>query len=136
MAPPHVHRVRFGDVDRAGIAYYPRIFHWFHVAFEEWFEAGTGIPYRALIEDRRVGFPAVKVETEFLSPLRFGDEVAFTVSVERVGGSSVLFGYAARNRTTGKDAVRARVTCACVDMGTFRPIRVPEDLRTLFGRSG
>ncbi len=129
---PHVHRVRFGDVDRAGIAYYPRIFHWFHVAFEEWFEREIGIPYRELIEDRKVGFPAVKVETEFTSPMRFGDDVAFEVSVERVGGSSVVFAYAARNRTTGKDAARARVTCACVDMSTFRPIPVPEDLRKAF----
>jgi YbgC/YbaW family acyl-CoA thioester hydrolase len=130
---PWVHRVRFGDVDRAGIAYYPRILHWCHVAFEDWFEREIGIPYRVLIEDRKVGFPAVKVETEFASPMRFGDDIAFEVSVERVGGASVVFAYAARNRTTGKDAARARVTCACVDMTTFRPIPVPGDLRRRFG---
>jgi 4-hydroxybenzoyl-CoA thioesterase len=131
---PHVHRVRFGDVDRVGIAYYPRIFHWFHIAFEEWFEKGIGIPYRELIEDRRVGFPAVKAETEFTSPMRFGDDVAFEVSVERVGGASVVFAYTATNRTSGRAAAAGRITCACVDLATFRPMPVPDDLRSAFGR--
>jgi acyl-CoA thioesterase FadM len=29
--------IRFGDIDRAGIVYYPRFLHYFHVALEEFF---------------------------------------------------------------------------------------------------
>lgn len=133
--PDLVHRVRFGDVDRAGIAYYPRIFHWYHVAFEEWFEREAGIPYRALVEDRRIGFPAVRLEGGFSAPLRFGDDAEVAVAVERVGRSSADFRYRARNRTTGRDAAGALVTVACVDMDTFRPVPIPDDLRAAFLRS-
>jgi len=30
-------KIRFGDIDRAGIVYYPRFLHYFHVALEEFF---------------------------------------------------------------------------------------------------
>jgi len=30
-------KIRFGDIDRAGIVYYPRFMHYFHVALEEFF---------------------------------------------------------------------------------------------------
>ena len=42
--PPFVFAlpVRFADVDHAGIVYYPRFFHYFHVAFEELWRARIG----------------------------------------------------------------------------------------------
>ena len=30
-------KIRFGDIDRAGIVHYPRFMHYFHVALEEFF---------------------------------------------------------------------------------------------------
>ncbi|MBC7911107.1 MAG: acyl-CoA thioesterase, partial [Pyrinomonadaceae bacterium] len=38
-------RVRFGDADPAGLVYYPVIFHYFHIALEEFFAACCGITY-------------------------------------------------------------------------------------------
>ena len=37
--------VRFGDVDHARIVYYPRFFHFCHVAMEEAFRDALGISY-------------------------------------------------------------------------------------------
>ncbi len=49
-------RVRFGDVDRAGIAYYPHVFRWFDVAAEELFRA-AGLPWGTLFPEASiVGF--------------------------------------------------------------------------------
>ena len=50
-------KVRFSDEDHARIVYYPRFFHFFHVAFEDFFES-EGVPYRACL-DEGVGWPAV-----------------------------------------------------------------------------
>ena len=36
-------KIRFGDIDRAGIVYYPRFMHYFHVAKEEFFAAELGV---------------------------------------------------------------------------------------------
>ena len=55
--------VRFADVDHAGIVYYPRFFHYFHLAFEELFRQRIGArAYVDLLDKDRVGFPAVRAE--------------------------------------------------------------------------
>src|SRR5262249_60482134 len=46
------HPVRFGDVDHAGIVYYPQFFIYFHEAFEDFFNS-NGLPYDQLLNQRR-----------------------------------------------------------------------------------
>ncbi|MFM7296641.1 MAG: acyl-CoA thioesterase [Planctomycetota bacterium] len=65
--------VRFGDVDAAGIAYFPNIYGFLHDAFEALWERHVGIRYHELIAVRRLGFPLVHSEVDFHAPLRFGD---------------------------------------------------------------
>ena len=125
-------RIRFGDVDRAGIAYYPRYFHWYHVAFEEWFDEVIGVPYRVLIEERNIGFPTVAIEARHTAPIRFGDDAAIEVSVRKVGRTSARIRFRVSNETTGKAAAEAVVTLVCVHMDTFRPVRIPAALRKAF----
>ena len=48
-------RIRFGDIDRAGIVYYPRFMHYFHVAMEEFFAAKLGVAYHKVIDEHRIG---------------------------------------------------------------------------------
>lgn len=127
-------KVRFGDIDRAGVVYYPRFFHYFHVAFEEFFADRVGVPYHVLIDEKRIGFPAVRVECDYASPLRFGDVLDVGISVVRIGGASVTFRYRVRNRTRRRAVADARVTVVCVDMDTFRPKRIPARYRRVFER--
>ena len=42
-------KIRFGDIDHAGIVYYPRFLHYFHVALEEFFGQQLGIDYPVLV---------------------------------------------------------------------------------------
>ena len=119
--------IRFGDVDHAKIVYYPRFFHYFHIAFEDFFFARLSRRYVDVIERGKLGFPAVRAEAEFRVPLRFGQTIVMEVSVARIGKSSVTFGFVGRR---GRSlAVVGAVTCVCVDMGTFRSRPVPAALR-------
>jgi YbgC/YbaW family acyl-CoA thioester hydrolase len=122
-------KVRFGDVDRAGIAYYPVIFHYCHVAFEEYFEHHVGIPYPRVLEERRLGFPTVKVETSFERPFRYGATVRVEVAVESVGRSSVTWRYAFHDTADGALLARSVHTTVAVNMDDFTPRPVPDDLR-------
>ena len=124
--------VRFAEIDRAGIAYYPRFFHYFHVAFEEFFAGRVGVPYPEMIDRRRVGFPTVHAECDYRSPLRYGDLLRIRVSVERIGRTSTVFLY--RVRTGRGLAAEARITVVCVDMDTFRPRSIPRDCLRVFRR--
>ena len=66
-------QVRFGDVDAAGIAYYPRIYDMIHRAFENMWGDHVGIQYYDLVKRDGIGFPLAHSEVDFKSPLRFGD---------------------------------------------------------------
>ena len=66
--------VRFGDVDHAGIVYYPRFYIYFHEAFEDLFNQ-AGHSYFKMLDGDRIGFPTVHVETDFKAPLRYGDSL-------------------------------------------------------------
>ena len=132
MAPfCHAMPVRFADVDHAGIVYYPRFFHFFHVAFEELWRARVGPrAYVELLDRDRVGFPAVHAECTFKAPLRFGDTAEIEVEVARLGGKSITFRYriyraaeAAQPRTPSAEGT---VVCAVVDLARFVAIAVPE----------
>jgi len=127
-------KVRFGDVDHAGIVYYPRIFDYLHRAFEEFFADRAGIPYFRVIDERRVGFPSVHAEADFRGSLAYGDVARVTMEVERIGESSVTIRYRVRKEDGGRDCVSASVTTACVDMDGFRARPIPDDLRAVFSR--
>src|SRR5262249_54425760 len=103
-------RVRFGHSDPARIVYYPRFFEWFHDIFESMFEDVFKIHYAAVLNERRVGFPAVQVACEFLKPATFGELVDIEVFLSRLSERSATFEY--RVRRDGVLLVTASVKVA------------------------
>jgi 4-hydroxybenzoyl-CoA thioesterase len=126
-------QVRFGDVDHAGIVYYPQFFIYFHEAFEDFFDE-NGLPYDALLNQRRIGFPTVHIETDYKLPLRYGDALDIELSVPRLGGRSATFRYLGYRHKDGLLSCSAQITCACVDLDRFDAVPIPDDLKALFQR--
>ncbi len=124
-------RVRFGDEDHAQIVYYPRFFHFFHCAFEDFFDE-QGYPYRACLDVDRVGWPAVHAESDFQRPVRFGEVLEIEVRVTRVGDKRATFEYV--GRTNGEQACRGRIVVACISMDTYEARSIPDKYRALFER--
>jgi YbgC/YbaW family acyl-CoA thioester hydrolase len=127
--------VRFGDCDPAGLVYYPVIFHYFHVAMEEFFAARCGTRYERLMRERRIGFPVVNAQTEFSAPILYGDEIEIEVFVARVGASSAAFEYAARRASDQLPCARSAQVHVAMNLDTRRAVPVPEDLRRAFDAS-
>jgi len=125
-------RYRFGDIDEAGIAYYPKLLHYFHCAFEDWWSDALGHPYPRLLHQDKLGLPAVKLEAEFFAPVRYGDEPWVHLGVFKVGTSSVEFGFWMTLGDDSKPLCRARVLTASVDMDTMQRRVLPEEWRTRF----
>ena len=127
--------VRFADVDHAGIVYYPRFFHLFHVAFEELWRARMGAhAYAELIDRERVGFPAVHAECKFVAPLRFGDTAEIDVTIPRLGAKSITFRYLiyrAADERPRTLCAEGQVVCAVVDLARFAAIAVPERVHAM-----
>jgi 4-hydroxybenzoyl-CoA thioesterase len=128
-------KVRFGDCDPAGLVYYPVIFHYCHVAMEEFFAERCGIAYHRLMVDERIGFPTVNVQAEFFVPLVYGDEAQIEVSVTRVGESSVTFEYSIRRALDAVLCARSINIHVSMNLETRRAVPIPERYRRIFSGS-
>jgi 4-hydroxybenzoyl-CoA thioesterase len=122
-------KIRFGDIDRAGIDYYPRFLHYFHVALEEFFEESLGVEYPTVINHHRIGLPTVHLETDFQGPLRYGDRIEVEVRVQSFGNASIKFGYQVFKQGEDTPRVTGHNITVCVDMKTFEKKRIPRFLR-------
>lgn len=124
-------RVRFGDEDHAQIVYYPRFFDFFHQVFEDFFD-DCGFPYRRVLDEDRIGWPAVHAEAEYKSPLRFGDVLVVDLTLEKLGTKSATFVYRGTQKKNGALVVVGRIVAACIHMDTFTAKEIPEKYRALF----
>jgi 4-hydroxybenzoyl-CoA thioesterase len=123
-------QVRFGHVDPAGIAYFPRIFDYVHDVFEELWEQHVGVRYYHMLLEQHTGFPLAHSEVEFKSPLRFGDRPVVSVTSFRLGRSSIGLRY--RFQVGERECVDARMTVVCVDTRTMQSQPIPEAFRRRF----
>ena len=128
----HHQEVRFGDVDPGGVLYYPVFLHYFHIAMEEFMGDRVGTPYAEMLRRDRVGFPTVRLETDFRAPVRYGETVDIAVGVARIGTTSVVFAFDAS--VDDRPVARARITTVAVDLDAWKPIDVPAEMRAVFER--
>ena len=129
-----VQKIRFDDVDGAGIVYYPQFFHLCHAAFEDFFDTAAPISYPEMIRQRRLGFPTVAIESSFTAPLEYGDTAVVELSVEEVGRTSVTFRYRIRRKRDGVSCFAARVTTVLIQLDTHQPVALPAEFREILER--
>ena len=82
-------KVLFQHCDPAGIVFYPRYFEMVNAVVEEWFETALGLPFAEMHLERKAGVPLVRVEMDFRAPSRLGETLSFSLSLERLGESSM-----------------------------------------------
>jgi len=123
-------KVCFGDIDNAGIVYYPRFMHYFHLAMEEFFAGEMGIDYADVLHKHNLSFPTVHLESDFRRKLRYGDQINMEVRVIHIGKSSITWGYKGyRMNGVEEIVVEGQNVTVCVKTDTFEKIQVPEWLR-------
>ena len=123
-------QVRFGDVDPAGIVYFPKIYDFIHEAFEELWDVHVGRRYYHLIGEEQLGFPLVHSDVNFKHPLRFGDRPLVRVTCFEIGHSSIGLHY--RFFLDETLCVDARNTVVCVELDELKSIAIPEEYRVRF----
>ena len=129
MAFVSVQKIRFDDVDGAGIVYYPKFFHLCHAAFEDFFDDVAPFSYPVLIAERRRGFPTVHIETDFSAPLAYGDTAVVTLSVAKVGTKSLTLRYEIRRKRDSALCMQAQIVTAYIDLDAQCALPIPDDLR-------
>ncbi len=129
MAYRSQQEVRFGDIDQAGIVYYPRFIHYFHVAMEEFFRHEVGIDYARVLKEYRLGHPTVHLEVDFRRPLRYGDHIEVEVGIEKIGRTSVTWRYTVYRQGETELVAEGQVVTVNLNLETFRKTELPERLR-------
>ena len=122
-------KVRFGDIDQAGIVYYPKFLHYFHISMEEFISHELGIDYPTMVLQKHIGLPTVHLETDFRKPLRYGDIFEVEVRVLSIGETSIKFGYTAFFENQDIVALEGHNITVCMDLRTNQKKKVPGWLR-------
>lgn len=91
-------RVRYGDTDQMGWAYYGNYLRWFEVGRAEMMRA-LGRSYRSIEEEDGLLLPVLDARCRYFRGARYDESVTIETSVLERGRASVRFGY----RLLGED---------------------------------
>ena len=126
-------RVRWGDVDAAGIIFYGSYIRFFEIAETELFRA-VGLPYGVVFDELNIWLPRVHLECDFHRAAQLDDLLEVSVWVGKIGTTSLRLNFEVR-RKDRDDKIEERLiaTAHFVLVSTGRhnlqPVPVPEELR-------
>ena len=132
MAYTSVQKIRFDDVDGAGIVYYPRFFHLCHAAMEDFFDDAAPFSYPDMINKKRLGFPSVRIDADFSAPLMYGDVVIVTLAIVHIGTTSVRTRYEIRRKRDAVFCFKAEITTVMMDLDAKKAVPIGDELRRVF----
>jgi acyl-CoA thioester hydrolase len=118
-------RVYWEDTDAAGIVFYANYLKYFERARTEWLR-GLGFGQEALRRDG-VAFVVSETSLRYLRPARLDDMIDVSVEVLHLGQASLELAQQALRADELLAAGTIRI--GCVELGTFRPCRIPNDNR-------
>ena len=122
-------RVDFPMVDLAKIVYYPRFWDMAHRFYEESWEFSCGLHYNEILSSHNIAFPLVHSEAQFIHPSSYGDTVHCTITVPKIGTTSIHWHYEFRNQG-GILCWTADQVTVCTDMRELKSkIEVPDCIR-------
>jgi acyl-CoA thioester hydrolase len=84
-------RVRYGDTDAMGFAYYAHYLRWFEIGRAEMLRS-LGTSYRA-VEESGTSLPVVEAHCRYLKPARYDDLITVETGVLELHRASVRFAY-------------------------------------------
>ncbi len=125
-------QIRFHHCDPAGIVFYPQFFYLLHEAQED-FLAHLGFPQHRLIQ-QGFGVPIVDLKTEFVGMCRYGDAITISLTLSRLGNSSIGMQYELHAPPQSPDAgkvlkLKAASVLVYSELPHGKPARIPDDLR-------
>jgi acyl-CoA thioester hydrolase len=119
-------RVYWEDTDAAGIVFYANYLKFFERARSEWLRS-LGHEQEALRRDVGIAFVVSETAVRYRRPARLDDVLSVSVEVRHLGQASLEIGQEARR--ADELLAEATIRIGCVELGTFRPCRIPNDIR-------
>ena len=124
-------RIYWEDTDAAGIVFYANYLKFFERARTEWLRS-VGFSQEALRTDAGIAFVVSETRLRYRRPARLDDVIDVSVAVVHVGQASLEIVQEARR--AGELLADGTIRIGCVELGTFRPCRIPNDIRDCIHR--
>jgi acyl-CoA thioester hydrolase len=125
-------RVRYGDTDMMGWAYYGNYLRWFEVGRAEMIRS-LGRSYRSIEDDLGVLLPVLEARCRYFHGARYDELVTIECGLLARARASVTFGY----RIVGEDGERCAIglTRHCCTDREAKLVRPPAELIALLDAS-
>jgi YbgC/YbaW family acyl-CoA thioester hydrolase len=130
--------VHWGESDPFGLVYYPRIVAWFNETEHEFFRT-IGFPVEQMIRDDRTTFVMGEIHFRFIGPAAYGDRLATTITLTKIGERTLHWACKARNAVTGAPVTEGKATRVYARInedGTLSSAVIPARMRKALLQSG
>lgn len=130
--------VHWGESDPFGLVYYPRIVAWFNETEHEFFRT-IGFPIDQMIRKDRTTFVMGDIHFRFIGPAAYGDRIATSMSLAKIGERTLHWTCKASNAVTGSPITEGRATRVYARInedGTLNSAVIPQRIRNALLQSG
>ncbi|MFZ0613053.1 MAG: thioesterase family protein [Desulfobacterales bacterium] len=124
-------RVRYGDTDRMGYAYYANYLRWFEIGRSELFRA-LGMTYRE-IEEKGIFLPVAEAYCRYLSPVRYDDPLVIETTLDAAVRGAMKFDYRLLGEDLSAVVAEGYTKHPCVT-AEGRVVRPPKFIRDFIAR--
>ncbi|MGV3617703.1 MAG: acyl-CoA thioesterase [Fimbriimonas sp.] len=125
-------RVRYGETDQMGHAYYANYLYWFEQARGAWCR-DRGFTYKQM-EELGYFLPVVEAHVEYKGEVKYDDWITVRLWVEEMRRASMKFSYEILNESTGKITTLGHTWHVVMSAATRRAATVPPELRAWMDR--
>jgi len=123
------YRVYYEDTDAGGVVYYANYLKFFERARTDFLRT-LEISQSDLATKENLVFVVRKCEIEYVSPARLDDVLDVSVEVKKISAASIEMYQEAKK--SGAISSRLNVEIVCVDSVSFKPKKIPENIKNLF----
>ena len=126
-------RVRYGDTDQMGHAYYANYLYWFEQARGAWCR-DRGFTYKSL-EEQGVLLPVVEAHVRYRGEVKYDDWITVRVWTAEVKRAPIKFEYEVVNESLGRVVTEGYTWHVVMSPETRSAVSIPAFMRNLLERN-
>ena len=117
--------------DAAGIIFFTSLFELAHDCYESFLDPDFSLA--SVIEQGEILMPIVHAQADYNSPIKLGQKLTIEMNLNKTGTTSFELGYKFRNESS-KIAAEVAITHVVLQMNTWKPIEIPDTLKSVLSK--
>ena len=130
--------VPWGESDPFGLVYFPRMLAWFNDTEHELFTT-LGYPIGKMVREDRTTFVMGEIHFRFVGPAAYGERIKSTITLDRIGNSTLHWNCKAINadtRATVTEGRAVRIYAKILEDGNLKSQKIPDEMREMLSSPG